>query len=115
MNFEINKSVEIIELLENYLDFVRPSPEIRSQLDISYEIEDESVILNEIRPFWNDPNRIITTGYAKATFNQKNNNWSIFWKRSDNKWDAYKPIPTVKELNDFLIIVDEDKNYCFKG
>jgi hypothetical protein len=115
MPFDVLKSTEIIELMENYLSKVRPRPEIRNQVDIGYEIDDKSIILNEIRPFWDDPNRIITTGYAKATFDQKNNNWRVFWKSSDNKWHAYKPIPTVKELNDFLIIVDEDKNYCFKG
>ena len=71
--------------------------------------------MNEIRPSWNDPNKIMAIGYAKATFVHDKNVWKIFWKRADNKWHSYKPSPTVDRLEDFLKIVDEDKNHCFKG
>jgi spore coat polysaccharide biosynthesis protein SpsF (cytidylyltransferase family) len=84
-------------------------------LDLNYEIKDQSVILNEIRPAWNNPKEIRTSGYAKATFVKTNNIWKIFWKRADNKWHTYKPKPTVEELKDFLILVDQDEYCCFKG
>jgi hypothetical protein len=50
MAFDITKSVDIIELMENYISRVKPEPEIRSNLDLNYEINDQSVIINEIRP-----------------------------------------------------------------
>ena len=115
MTLDVTKSVDIIETMENYISKVRPRPEIRPKLDLGYEINGQSIILNEIRPFWNDPNKIMTTGYAKATFVKDKNIWKIYWKRADNKWHLYKPFPVVGELKHFLIIVDEDKHFCFKG
>jgi hypothetical protein len=52
MTLDITKSVDIIETMENYISKVRPEPEIRNKLDLNYEISDQSVILNEIRPAW---------------------------------------------------------------
>ena len=101
--------------MENYIFKERPNPEIRHRLDIGYEIVDQSVILNEIRPFWKNPSEIITIGYAKATFVKDKNVWKIYWKRADQKWHLYKPATSVGQLQDFLKIVDEDKLGCFKG
>ena len=78
MALDITKSVEIIEIMENYISQIRPPQEIRHKLDIGYEIEKQSVILNEIRPFWNNPNKIMTIGYAKATFVHDKNIWKIY-------------------------------------
>ena len=115
MALDIPKSVEIIEIMENYISRVRPPKEVRHQVDLAYEIENQSIILNEIRPFWNDSNKILSRGYAKATFVHQQNIWKIYWKRADNKWHLYEPLPSVDRLEDFLKIVDEDKTACFKG
>lgn len=115
MNLDISQSIEIIETMENYISKVRPRIEIRHQIDINYEIEGQSIILNEIRPFWNDPSQITINGYAKATYVKSKNLWKIFWKRANNNWDSYQPNPTVIELKQFLKQVDEDKFGCFKG
>jgi len=115
MALDITNSLDIIEIMENYIDSIRPEPEIRSKLDLGYEIDNQSIILTEIRPSWKNPNVIKTLGYAKATFVKSSNNWKVFWMKSDLKWHAYKPNPTVKELKDFLKLVDEDKYACFKG
>lgn len=115
MTLDILKSAEIIGTMENYMAKVRPRPEIRPQLDLGYEIDGQSIILNEIRPFWNDPTKIMTTGYAKAVFVKNKDVWRIYWKRADNKWHLYKPVPVVGELKYFLMIVDDDVHHCFKG
>ncbi len=115
MAIDVIKSIDVIETMENYIDSVRPGPEIRPKLDLGYEIIDQSVILNEIRPHWKKPEEIMKSGYAKATFVKSENIWKIFWKMSDLKWHVYKPCPTVKHLSDFLKMVDEDKLGCFKG
>jgi hypothetical protein len=62
MALDIIQSVDIIEIMENYMTRVRPTPEIRNRIDLGYEIENQSIILNEIRPFWHDPSQIITSG-----------------------------------------------------
>jgi len=115
MALDITKSVDIIETMENYIVKVRPVPEIRNKLDLNYEIKGQSVILNEIRPAWDNPKEILTNGYAKATFVINKNIWKIYWIRADNKWHSYTPNPEVKELKDFLKLVDQDKFGCFKG
>ena len=115
MSLDVNKSVDIIEIMENYISKVRPRTEMRNQLDLNYEIQNQSIILNEIRPFWANSKKILTNGYAKATFIKSTNLWKLYWKRADNKWYSYNPVPTVSKLTDFLKLVDEDKFNCFKG
>ena len=115
MALDITKSLSIIETMENYISRVRPKPEIRHQLDIGYEIKDQSVILCEIRPEWRNPAEIRAISYAKATFVKNKNAWKVYWQRADLKWHSYDPKPMVKQLSDFLKLVDEDKYGCFKG
>ena len=83
MTLDITKSLDIIETMENYIAKVRPQPEIRHQLDIGYEIQDQSVILQEIRPSFKNPSEIMRFGYAKTTFVKDKNIWKVFWLRSD--------------------------------
>jgi hypothetical protein len=101
--------------MENYIAKVRPRPEIRHQLDFGYEIDGQSIILTQIRPSFRNPDKTISTGYAKATFIKGKDIWKIYWKRADNKWHLYKPFPVVGQLDHFLKIVDDDTEYCFKG
>ena len=115
MTLDITKSLSIIETMENYIAKIRPRPEIRHEFDIGYEISDQSIILQEIRPTFKDPTEIRRYGYAKTTFVKEKNIWKIYWQRSDLKWHSYTPQPTVKQLSDFLELVDEDKYHCFKG
>ena len=115
MTLDVLKSVDIIMTLENYLIKVRLKPEIRDELDLGYELKGQSVILHEIRPAWNNPKVILTEDYAKATFVKNKNIWKVYWLRADLKWHSYKPKPTVKNLAEFLALVDEDEYSCFKG
>jgi hypothetical protein len=41
--------------------------------------------------------------------------WKVFWHRSDEKWHAYEPVPTVKLIENFLEVVDKDEHACFFG
>jgi hypothetical protein len=58
-------SIEIEEI-ENYLSYIRPSEEIRDQLDIGYRIEKQSVIIFEVRPDWIDPKKKLKTKSLKS-------------------------------------------------
>lgn len=70
MALDSTKSLEIIEIMENYISKIRPKPEIRNRLDSGYELIDQSIVLQEIRPKWDDPSLIMRIGYTKATFVQ---------------------------------------------
>lgn len=115
MILDIITTVEIIEIMEIYKTKVRPRPEIRDQVDIGYEIQDQSVILQEIRPSWKNPSEIQQFAFAKTTYVKNKNNWKVFWQGADLKWHSYTPMPIVKQLTDFLNLVDQDKHHCFKG
>ena len=115
MALDVIKTVDIIELMENYINKIRPPKNIRDELDISYRIDNQSIILFEIRPLWDDKTKYMTHDFAKTTYDKKNSIWKIYWLRSNLKWDSYQPKPSVKKLQDFLKILDKDEFGCFKG
>ncbi|GIL22121.1 MAG: hypothetical protein BroJett042_06340 [Bacteroidota bacterium] len=109
------KTLEIIEVMENFLEKERPPVHIRAKLDIGYKIENQSVYILEIRPQWNNPSVIREYPIAKTTYIKAKNHWKVFWMRQDLKWHSYSPKPTVKKLADFVKLVDEDAHHCFWG
>lgn len=109
------QTLDIIEVMENFLDNRRPPEHIRPQLDIGYKIEGQSTYVFEIRPQWNKPEIIHEYPIAKATYVMTKKHWEIFWMRSDLKWHRYTPQPVVKTLKEFAKTVDEDTHHCFWG
>jgi hypothetical protein len=107
--------LDIIEVMESFLERKRPPEHIRPKLDSGYTIEGQSIIIHEIRPFWNDSSKTIYPERAKATFVKAKNLWKVFWLRADLKWYAYDPTPTVKTLREFVKLVEDDKHGCFWG
>jgi hypothetical protein len=99
--------------MENYLDYKRPSESIRDKLDITYKIEDQSVVIYEVRPDWSDNSQKIESGIAKATYIKSSQLWKVFWKRASGKWENYKIQPTVDSLHEFLELIDS--HHCFWG
>ena len=88
---------------------------MREKLDIGYKIENQSIIIHEIRPRFDNPDIKIEPEFAKATYVRKKNHWKIFWLRANLKWYAYEPTPTVESLEDFLQLIEDDPHGCFKG
>ncbi len=107
--------MEIVETMENFMEEIRPPEEIRDQLDISYKIDGQSIVIYEIRPHWDDPNKKIESLIAKTTYIKSKNHWKIFWLRADLKWHSYSPVPIVKTLKEFNEIVEGDSYGCFWG
>ena len=115
MAIDIFQTLNVIETMENYLTKHRPPPEIRDKLDLSYKIENQIVIIHEIRPNPFEPKIIMEPVVAKATYVKSKNHWRVFWMRADLKWHSYLIKPTVPTLKDFLELVEEDANGCFFG
>ena len=106
MSLDISKSIEVIETLENYFAKKRPKPPNKIQLDFSYEIQDQSVILYEIRRTLEDPDNFYKIPYGKATFISEDNHWNVYFAQPDNQWRLFGPRPFVKEFKDFLKTFD---------
>jgi len=99
--------------LENFLSKHRPPVHVRSQLDISFRIINQSVEIFEIRPDFRDDTNKIEISAAKATFVKTQNIWKIYWQKSDLKWHSYDPMPVVNSIEEFLEIVGNDQYECF--
>lgn len=115
MSLDAIQTVELIEVMENYIQEKRPPENMRAQVDLGYVIDGQSIIIHEIRPRWDDPSLLVEHPIAKATFVSAKNLWKLFWMRADLKWHIYSPSPTVKNVKNFVAIVDEDKHGCFWG
>jgi len=101
--------------VSRFIETHRPPENIRDQLDIGFRIENQSVVLFEIRPRWDKQEEKMETPVAKATYSKAQQVWKVYWMRADRKWHRYTPTPEVGKLGGFLKLVDEDKNACFRG
>lgn len=115
MALDIILAAETINALENFLDKRRPPADIRQQVDLDYRIENQSLLLFEVRPHWKKPNEKIESPIAKATWVHTQRCWKIFWMRSDLKWHSYEPLAEVKTIEEFIHVVDTDTHGCFWG
>jgi len=103
------------KIIERFIEKRRPPKEIRDMLDIGFTFEDQIINIFEIRPKWDDIEKKITIPIAKSRFIKSKSIWKIYWKRANGNWDPYGPQKEVRDLSEFLKIVDEDKHGCFWG
>ncbi len=114
MSLDVFDAMDIIEVMENYLEQSRPAMHMQDLIDIAYHIDNQSVILFEIRPSFKDNNQKTEKPYAKARFVKARNYWKIYWMNRNEKWESYNPRPYSKNLQGFLKLVDEDVYGCFQ-
>lgn len=110
--FEIKR---IEKLVGQFVEKRRPSPDIRSKLDIGFQITGQSFEIYEKRPQWNDPSKTIEGFVAKVTYVKSRKIWKLFWMRADLKWHSYTPLPTSKSLEEILDEINTDPHGCFWG
>jgi len=101
--------------VSEYIAKHRPPAHIRNEVDLCYRIEDQSIIIYELRSAWNMPDKKIEVMVAKTTYVKKNKIWKVYWHKSDMKWHSFNPNPEVKTLEEFLSLLEEDANCCFYG
>jgi len=103
-------------LVKRYIDSRRPPPDVRPELDLGYRVQGQSVEIFEIRPVWRGaPGEKMEQPVAKSTYIKSRGVWKVFWQRADLKWHTYKPNAEVRNLEDFLDVVDRDEFGCFYG
>ena len=115
MAFEQYTYKRIEALTDEFIEKHRPPVHIRQQLDLSFRIDNQSVIIFEIRPQWDNPEKKLEIVIAKSTFIRTKKIWKIFWHRSDMKWHRYDPAPQTERFEEFLQILDKDECGCFWG
>ena len=103
------------KVINEFLDKRRPPAHIRDEVDLGFRLDGQSVEIFEIRAVWNNPEEKMEQPVAKATYVKRQNLWKVYWMKSDLKWHKYEPEFEVRELTDFITVVDEDKYACFWG
>lgn len=78
MSKEFPAENEIKVVMDAYLVSVRPPEAMRSQVNIGYKIDKQSIIVHEIRPLWTDNSIVEEIPIAKCTFVKRTNDWKIF-------------------------------------
>lgn len=108
---DINEST-----IQKYVESLRPENlEIRKQVDIGYSYDGKIVILFEIRPEWNDPEKKQQIEFAKIRHFKARKEWNLYWMRASGKWELYKPFPESTHLEKIIAVIKEDKHGCFYG
>lgn len=110
--FEIRKYEKVVG---QFIKKRRPPPHIRSQVDLAFRVDGQSVEIFEVRPVWRKPEKKMEHPVAKATYVKTQRIWRIYWKRADLKWHCYEPNPEVGTIEDFIALVDKDEYACFFG
>lgn len=103
-------------LVRDYIESIRPKDEeIRKQVDLGYSYDGKIFKLFEMRPFIDDPERIIHSEFAKIRYYKSRGEWKLYWKRANGNWEPYNPAPIADHLEVLLEAIKEDKLGCFFG
>jgi len=106
---------DIESSLTIWLAIRRPEEEIRKKLDLGYTIKGQDILLEQIRPIWNNPSESRRYPFAKVKFEKSTELWKIYWMRGDLKWFLYEPMPVVDILELALEEIMMDPHHCFFG
>jgi len=115
MAFRDSEKKQVDWIMRKFFHRNRPPEDARHQVDLSYEIKNQSVEIFLLRVFWRDQSQTVREPIAKATYVKKSGKWKIYWQRADMKWHLYEPCPEASDLETFLRVVEEDPHGWFWG
>jgi hypothetical protein len=107
--------VKRIDFLVGGLCRRRTRPALADQLRLAYEIDGQSVVLFEERPDWRDLAKRKRSPFAKLRFVSTTGLWTLYWRRADGRWHAYRPASPTSDLAALVAVVDEDPYGAFFG
>lgn len=93
----------------------RTRPELAAQLKFVYEVDGQSVVLFEERPDWRDAAKRRRRAFAKLRYVRTSGLWTLYWKRADRRWYAYRPAAPTTDLAALVAVVDQDEYCAFFG
>ena len=103
------------KIVGTFVEQRRPPIYMRTELDLAFRIEGQSVLIFELRPRWKHPEAVIESPVAKTNYVKTQGLWKIYWMRQDLKWHSYQPLPEVESIEEFLEEVGRDPSACFWG
>ncbi len=103
------------KIIANYIETIRPPVEVRKSIDLGYSFSEKEVVLFEIRPISCETNRVAHYPFVKAKHVKAHKHWKIYWMSATGKWELYEPNPTVRDLAEFVEVVENDELGYFRG
>ena len=103
------------KIIANYVESIRPPADVRKNVDLGYTFSEKEVVLFEIRPQWNNETQLNHYPFVKAKYIKVHKHWKIYWMSATEKWELYTSNPIVRDLAEFVDIVEEDELGCFRG
>jgi hypothetical protein len=113
MSLPKSQREEVEHWMTEFLNSRRPPERIRNEVDLCYKIENQSVIIYEMRRLM-DSTQKIESPVAKTTFVKAQQLWKVYWMRGNLNWHLYEPAE-VKSFSQFTKLVDADSKGCFFG
>ena len=103
----------IEKCMEFFLEKRRPAEHLRDELDLQYRIEDDSVVIFEVRLLtWS--NTRVEEPVAKIVYNQITGSWSLLWMDKDSNWHHYDE-KMLGSFSDAIKLVEDDLQGYFFG
>src|SRR5699024_9333965 len=100
-------------IVRTFIERSRPPEHLRSQVDLAYTIDDQSIIIFEVRAHWQHPKQKMKNNVAKATWVRSQQIWKIYWHKSYQQMHRNEPRDEDDNAEDFIKEVAEDPNACF--
>lgn len=101
----VNKEVK------QFVDNIRPPEYFRSELDIVYQVGDQTIDIGQLRRVSRGSSgKKHVIPFARIKYVRSLNRWSIYWMHRDLKWLVYS---IEASLSDALEIVRVDPDSCF--
>ena len=103
-------------IIKNYLKELRLPNHLSLDTQIDYRLTNQSIELFQIRPLYRGkPGETFEFPIIKTTYVKSKIIWKVFWQRRDLKWHSYEPNPVVKNLEEFIAVLNKDEYGCFYG
>ena len=93
----------------------RAPAHLQDKIRLRYAVTKQDVLIQELRPDWNDPPEWIGLDIAKLRYVRAADEWRLYWKRASGKWWLYEPYSSSKTLSSMVNEIDIDSDGCFFG
>lgn len=103
------------EKIKSYVENIRPSEEIRNEVDINFTYKKGVLEIFEKRPQQSDSTSFIQIPIFKTRYYKSQDIWKIYWMMGNGKWVPYEPNHIVKNIDHALQILEQDELCCFWG
>jgi len=90
-------------------------PDLKDKLRYDYIVEKQSVLICEIRPIWNNPEKFTKLHIAKITWVKNQKVWKLYWPRANGKFMQYEALPESQDLDKIVQAINDDVYHCFFG